>query len=228
MDAKDSTQQEAEYAGFVDRATQVVLEEAIKKVVDAFSQTDTLEHILGYLETMQENIQNIDERVKQLQQREKQVSDKAAATEISLRNLLQRIQTMEVQMEDTSRKVAEFKEDLRRLTTFFEKAPLARMFSRLKSKEEAEESDVKGEVTSQPAGVRPKYGKPLPRPEVTKVETSVPPEKDRPAGEVESQKGEKKEADRLPDKVGSKEEEFPLTDDGETESEKDVEGEEKE
>lgn len=141
MGSKDLTQNEAEYAGYVDRGTQAVLQDAIKKILDTFSQTDALEDILGYLEEMRENLQNSDERMKEIQQREKQISTKVTSMETSTRNLLQRIQTMEVQLIKACEQVETFGRELERLTNFFEKSPLARMVSRLEVKDSGEEME---------------------------------------------------------------------------------------
>lgn len=126
------TQQEAEYATFVDKGTQIVLQEAIQKIVETFNQKDTLEDILGYLEKMRDNFQSMEDRLKEMQQRDKQMNDKIGALEISVRNLLQRVQTMEVQLAKTCDAAEATSGDITRLTQFFEKSALARMFTRLK------------------------------------------------------------------------------------------------
>ena len=131
--AKDMNKAEAEFAGFVDRGTQVVLREAIKQVVESFSQTEALEDMLGHLEEIRENLQNNEERIKELQQKSKQSNDRLIAMETSIRNLLQRIQTMEVQVNETSERIGGFETSLARLTEFFEKPPLSRLFSKLET-----------------------------------------------------------------------------------------------
>ncbi len=130
-DPKDITQQEAEYAGYVDRGTQVILQEAVQKIAETFSHTDTLEDILGYLEGIRENLHNQEERLKEMQQKDKVAGDKLSAMETSVRNLLQRIANMEVQIANASAQIDKFSGELTRLTKFFEKNPLARVFSRL-------------------------------------------------------------------------------------------------
>lgn len=130
-ESKDLTQQEAEFAGFVDRGTQVVLQEAIQKVLETFNQADSLEDILGYLEEMRDNLQNSEDRMKEIQQREKQITDKVAAVETSISNLLQRIQSLEVQVNQATDVVSSFEEKLTSLTNFFEQPPFKRMFGRL-------------------------------------------------------------------------------------------------
>lgn len=183
---KDVTQQEAEYAGFVDRGTEIVLQEAIQKVVESFSQTDAMEDILGYLEEMRENIHSMEERLKESQQREKQIGEKVGAAETSVRNLLQRIQSMEVQLAGTSDRVDSLCKNLTRLISFFERAPLARMFSRMESEEEDEQfqfsrrSDgVRREPAQEPkaseavAPARPAVENPAPPPPVAPPEPPV-------------------------------------------------------
>ena len=149
VEMKEMDKNEAELAGFVDRGTQTVLQDAIRKIVETFAQNDALEDILKYLEDIREILQNSDDRVKEIQQREKQINERLTATETSVRNLLQRIQSMEVQVaqatekvdlvnqkaevwEERYRKVESIDEKLTALTQFFSKSPLARIFSRLR------------------------------------------------------------------------------------------------
>lgn len=128
---KDITQQEAEYAGYVDRGTQVILQEAVQKIVETFSHTDALEDILGYLEGIRENLHTQEERLKEMQQKDKVAGDKLNAMETSVRNLLQRVANVEVQIANASAQIDKFSGELGRLTKFFEKGGLARMFSKL-------------------------------------------------------------------------------------------------
>ncbi|NUM34479.1 MAG: hypothetical protein HUU50_08035 [Candidatus Brocadiae bacterium] len=129
--SKDMNKSEAEFAGFVDRGTQIVLKEAIKQVVESFSQTEALEDMLGHLEEIRENLQNNEERIKELQQKSKQSNDRLVAMETSIRNLLQRIQTMEVHVNETAERIEGFETSIARLTEFFEKPPLSRLISKL-------------------------------------------------------------------------------------------------
>ena len=136
MDLKDLNKSEAEFAGFVDRGTQVVLQDAIGKIVESFSQTDALEDILGYLEEMRETSQNSDERLKESQQKNKQIYDRVTTTETSIKNLLQRIQSMEVQIAEMGERVQSFESSLTKLVTFFEQPAFSRMFSKIQAEEE--------------------------------------------------------------------------------------------
>lgn len=106
MESTDLTPKEAEFAGFVDRGTQIVLQEAIKKVVEAFQQTDALEDILKYLEEMRTHLQTQAERIKDLEQTTKQNNDRSLSLETSTRGLLQRIQTMEIQLAENTKQIA--------------------------------------------------------------------------------------------------------------------------
>ncbi len=135
MTDKQIQNNEAEYAGFVDQGTRVVLQEAVQKIVESFAQTDALEDIVSYLEEMREGIYNSDERVKEVQQKEKQINDRITMLETSIRNLLQRIQEMEVQVARASEQMDEFVNLLVKLTGFFEQPPLKRMFGKLESDE---------------------------------------------------------------------------------------------
>jgi DNA repair exonuclease SbcCD ATPase subunit len=135
------TQNEAEYAGFVDKGTQIVLQEAIQKVLDTFNQADALEDILGYLEEMREGMQNEEDRIREIQQREKQISDKVSALETSITNLLQRIQSLEVQVTRSCETVESFEGKLTSLTNFFEQPPFKRMFGRLENDAEKNEDE---------------------------------------------------------------------------------------
>ncbi len=122
---------EAEYAGFVDQGTRAVLQEAVAKIVENFSQTDALEDMISYLEEIRDSIKKSDERIKEVQQKEKQINDKMTMVETSVRNLLQRIQEMEVQVAKSVDVIDEFSGNLIKLTEFFEQPPLKRMFGRL-------------------------------------------------------------------------------------------------
>jgi hypothetical protein len=53
------------------------------------------------------------------------------AMETSVRNLLQRLQSLEIQIAKAVGKVDKSTEDISRLISFFEKSAFARMFSRL-------------------------------------------------------------------------------------------------
>jgi DNA repair ATPase RecN len=156
----DLNAQEAELSGFVDRGTQIVLREAIKQVVETFSQTETLEDILNYLEELRTASQNEEERIKDIQQKTKQAHEKVNALETSIRNLLQRMQTIEVQMNTINENFSHFEQleekleklnqldaleqlekldrldmiesKLDLLVSFFAQAPMSRMFAKIK------------------------------------------------------------------------------------------------
>lgn len=132
-EAPDLNKTEAEFAGFVDRGTQIVLKEAIQQIIQSFNQTEALEDILSHLEEMRENLQNNDERMKELQQKHKQSNDRLVAMETSIRSLLQRIQSMEVQVAETTERIQGFESPLLRLTEFFEKPPFTRLFGKLEA-----------------------------------------------------------------------------------------------
>lgn len=155
----DLNAQEAELSGFVDRGTQIVLREAIKQVVETFSQTETLEDILNYLEELRTSSQNEEERIKDIQQKTKQSHEKVNALETSIRNLLQRMQTIEVQMNTINENFSHFEqleekleklnqldaldqlaeldrlnmieEKLNLLVSFFAQSPMSRAFSKI-------------------------------------------------------------------------------------------------
>lgn len=143
MENQDINKNEAEFAGYVDRGTQVVLQDAIKQIVETFTQTDALEDILSYLEDLRESSQNSDDRIKEVQQKGKQIGDKVGALETSTRNLLQRIQTMEVQVNKSIEtidalddKLINIENQLARLTGFFEeKSGFGRLFAKLEMQE---------------------------------------------------------------------------------------------
>ena len=143
MAENDIQKREAEYAGFVDQGTRAVLEEAVQKIVETFAQTDALEDILSYLEEMRENASRTDERIKEIQQREKQINDRITVSETSIRNLLQRIQEMEVQISKATEQMEQFVGYLVSIAKFFEQPPLKRMFGRLEVEgEEQQESEA--------------------------------------------------------------------------------------
>ena len=131
MDAKN----EAEFAGFVDKGTQVVLQDTIKQIIENFSQTEALEDILGYLEEMRETLDSNNDKIKEINQKTQQISQKAANSEVSLKNLLQRIQEMEIKISETSDKVERYEEYLKKLVNFFSKPGLSRMFGKLNIEE---------------------------------------------------------------------------------------------
>lgn len=135
----DVQKREAEFAGFVDKGTRMVLEDAVQKIVETFAQTDALEDILSYLEEIRENGQKTDERIKEIQEREKQLNDRMNVTETSIRNLLKRIQEMEVQISKATNQTEQFVGHLVSIADFFEQPPLKRMFGRLKRKDEKSE-----------------------------------------------------------------------------------------
>ena len=139
MDPKNMTPHEAEYASYVDRGTQTILQDAVQKIVETFSHTDALEDIIGYLEGIRDNIHNQEERLKDMQQKEKLANDKLSAMESSVRNLLQRLQSLEVQVAKAGGHIEKFSADLTRLTTFFEKSPFKRLISRMESIAKTEE-----------------------------------------------------------------------------------------
>ena len=152
MDATNISKSEAEFAGFVDRGTQAVLQDAVKQIVEAFSQNDALEDMLSYLEEMREILQNSDDRLRDIQQRDKKINERMGATETSVSNLLQRIQSMEVQVAQTAEKIDAFtqrfesrlesikhlEKNMALLVEFFSKPPFARMFGKLAVQEDAE------------------------------------------------------------------------------------------
>ncbi|BBM87229.1 hypothetical protein [Candidatus Uabimicrobium amorphum] len=150
MAENDIQKREAEYAGFVDQGTRAVLEEAVQKIVETFAQTDALEDILSYLEEMRENASRTDERIKEIQQREKQINDRITVSETSIRNLLQRIQEMEVQISKATEQMEQFVGYLVSIAKFFEQPPLKRMFGRLEVEGEGEEEQA-GEEPAEPS-----------------------------------------------------------------------------
>ncbi len=159
MEPQDLAKSEAELAGFVDRGTQLILQEAIKKVVESFQQTDALEDILKYLEEVRTQLQTQDSRIKDLEQVLKQSNERGLAIETSMRSLLQRIQTMELQIAENSKQLAEtshqlietrqqiaetskhldltvqcvagMAENLNILVDFFDQPPMKRLFGKL-------------------------------------------------------------------------------------------------
>ena len=144
MENQDIKKTEEQFSEYVDKGTQVILQNAIKEIVETFNKTDALEDILSYLEELRDAIENTDEKINQVQQRQKQMNDKASATEVSIANLLQRIQTMELQIEKSARKTQGFEEKLDKICHFFGQSPFQRMFSRLgqnTNKDNAEESE---------------------------------------------------------------------------------------
>lgn len=149
MAENDIQKREAEYAGFVDQGTRAVLEEAVQKIVETFAQTDALEDILSYLEEMRENASRTDERIKEIQQREKQINDRITVSETSIRNLLQRIQEMEVQISKATEQMEQFVGHLVSIAKFFEQPPLKRMFGRLEVEKEQEEVSEESSVTKE-------------------------------------------------------------------------------
>ena len=157
MDGSQSTQHEAEYAGYVDKGTQIILQDAIQKIVETFSQTDALEDILSYLENIREDLTNHEERIKEIQNKQKQTTEKMSAMETSITNLLQRIQSMEVQVNRACEEVKEAREivlkfayEIIRLTEFFEQPPFKRLFSRLK-KTQQHQQETEGDISESEA-----------------------------------------------------------------------------
>lgn len=164
MEQNDLTKKEADFSGFVDRGTQVVLQEAIKKVVEAFQQTDALEDILKYLEEIRTHLQTQAERIKDLEQTAKQNNERSLSLETSTRGLLQRIQTMEIQLADNTKQIAATSQQmlengkrleqaveaiqsfgnnleliavhLHRVINFFEQPPMKRLFGKFQESQQ--------------------------------------------------------------------------------------------